>query len=243
MHKKIFLEVNNKNIMYREISNKNSIFDLFNNNKINKSVISIKDIKVKLKNRNLIILVHGEEIYIVFMELPKMNRENLFRIIKEELENKFKKMDNIMFSYEIIRRYKYRLEIMVFCMNWHNMKVAEKCDDVGFRIKGIVPIQFYIWENYKDKIINENYIFILMRDKIIYFIACHRGKIVFNNVFKNISKDGFFDILEQFRVKLSILMPDLRFSHIFFVDFPYKDIIEKLSENYMCKDLAKFIMK
>jgi hypothetical protein len=243
MHRKVFLEVNDTDMVYREVPNKNFIFNLFNSRVINKNIVSIKGIKVNLKNRNLVILAHGEEVYVMLMKLPRVNRTNIFKIIREELKNKFKRTDDIMFSYDIIRRCKYNLEVMVFCMNYRNGKVIEECHNAGFHIAGIVPIQFYIWENYKDKIKSENYIFVLMRNEVLYFIACHKCKMIFNNVFKNIKKDDFFDILEQFQMKLSILMTDFKFTYIYFVGFPYKDTIEEVSKQYICKDFGKFIVK
>lgn len=243
MRKKVFLEVKDTSMVCRESFNKNSIFNIFNKNEINKNVTSIEDIKVELKNRNLIILVHGKEIYVVYMELPRMNRKSLYRAIKEELKNKFKEMDNIMFSYEIIRYNKHSVEAAVFCMKWHNMKLLEKCNGLGARVKGIVPIQFYMWYCCRTKIKSENHMFILVEDDNFYFIAGHKDKIVFNNVFKNMKKQDFLDMFEQFRVKLSILIPNFKFAHIYFLDFPYKDIIEKLAETYVCKELKGFSMK
>ncbi|MFL0196882.1 hypothetical protein ACJDU8_15130 [Clostridium sp. WILCCON 0269] len=243
MWQKAFLEVSKKSIIYREICKKKFFINLFN--KRNKKVVfsnKFKDIKVNLKNKKLCILVHGEEIYVTYMNLPKIKKENLYGVIKYELKSRFKNMDNIMFSYEILKHNRHNLEVIVFCMNWSNIDIAKICSDRGASIKGIVPIQFYIWSNYKDKLGSENYIFTLIVDNILYLMACGEGKVIFNNVFKNIFKEDFLENLEQFQFKLNILVPNIKFSTIAFVDFLYKDIIETLSKKYICKDFGKFNM-
>ncbi|OAA92205.1 hypothetical protein [Clostridium coskatii] len=241
MNEKAILEINNKSITYRRMAKKHSIFNLLKKNKIDENVIpvnNIENIRIDLKNKRLFILVHGEEIYVTVMKLPKLKSKLLYKVIRDELKNKFKNLDNIMFSYEIVQSSKYNLEVMVSCMNWHGMDIAKMCSDSGADIKQIVPIQFYMWAKYKNRIKDENYIFILNMNNIIYFMACYRDKIILNNVYKDIFKDGFSEILEQFRFKLNILMPNFNFVTIIFVNFIYKDIIESLSTSYKCRDLG-----
>ncbi|BAH06160.1 hypothetical protein [Clostridium kluyveri] len=245
MWQKSFLEVGGKNIIYREIYKKIFFINLFNRSK--KRIIfsnKLQDIKVNLKNKRLCILVHGEEIYITYMDLPKMKRESLNRVVRNELKSRFKNMDNIMFSYEIVKHSKHSLGLIVFCMNWSNMNIAKVCDDKGGNIRGIMPIQFYIWSTYKDKLGKGNYIFTLIKEDTLYLMACEDDKVVFNNVFKNIIiKEEFLGILEEFKFKLNILIPKIKFSTIVFVDFLYKDIIKALYKNYTCKDLGSFSIK
>ncbi|WP_333860390.1 hypothetical protein [Clostridium sp.] len=245
MWQKAFLEVGGKNIIYREICRKNFFVNLFDRSK--KKVVSsnkLQDIKVNLKNKRVCILAHGEEIYITYMDLPKMKRESLNEVVRNELKSRFKNMDNIMFYYEIAKRSKHSLGLIVYCMNWSNMNLAKVCNDKGGNIRGIMPVQFYIWSNYKNKLGKENYIFTLIKDNTLYLMACEGNKVVFNNVFKNIIiKEEFLGVLEQFKFKLNILIPKIRFSTIVFVDFLYKDIIEDLCKNYVCKDLGNFSIK
>ncbi|AZV56097.1 hypothetical protein [Clostridium sp. AWRP] len=241
MNEKAILEINNKNITYKKMAQKHSIFNLLKKNKIDENVITvskIENIKIDLKNKKLFILVHGEEIYVTVMKLPKLKSKLLYKVIRDELKNKFKNLDNIMFSYEIVKSSKYNLEVMVSCMNWHNMDIAKVCSDSGADIKQIVPIQFYMWSKHKNRIKDENYIFILNMNDITYFMACYRDKIILNNVYKDILKDDFLEILEQFRFKLNILMPNFNFVTIIFVNFIYKDIMESLSRSYKCRDLG-----
>jgi hypothetical protein len=241
VNEKAILEINNKNITYRIMAKKHSIFNLLKKNKIDENVIpvsNIEKIRIDLKNKKMIILVHGEAIYVTVMKLPKLKSKLLYKVIRDELKNKFKNLDNIMFSYEIVQSSKYNLEVMVSCMNWHNMDIAKMCSDSGANIKQIVPIQFYMWSKYKNRIKDENYIFILNMNDITYFMACYRDKIILNNVYKDIFKDNFSENLEQFRFKLNILMPNFNFDTIIFVNFIYKDIIESLSTSYKCRDLG-----
>ncbi|OAA83295.1 hypothetical protein [Clostridium ljungdahlii] len=241
MNEKAILEINNKNITYKGMAKKHSIFNLLKKNKVDENVIpvsKIENIRINLKNKRLFILVHGEEIYVTVMKLPKLKSKLLYKVIRDELKNKFKNLDNIMFSYEIVQSSKHNVEVMVSCMNWNNMDIAKTCSDSGADIKQIVPIQFYMWSKYKSKIKDENYIFILNMNDIIYFMACYRDKIILNNVYKDIFKDNFSEILEQFRFKLNILMPNFNFATIIFANFIYKDIIQSLSTNYKCRDLG-----
>ncbi|MEY8762295.1 MULTISPECIES: hypothetical protein [Clostridium] len=243
MYNKVFLEVDDRGMVYREMPGKNFALGLFDAGEINKNITSVNEIKVNLRNKKLVVLVHGEEVYVMSMTLPKVGRKNIYRIIEEEIENKFKKMNDIMFSYRIIRHFRHSLEIMVFCMNYDSRKLIEECHSAGFCVKGIVPVQFYIWETYRNKIKSESYIFILMRNGILYFMVCHENKMVLNNVFENMKKSDFFYILRQFQMKLNVLLNNFRFQRIFFVDFPYTDIIEKLSDTYFCEDLSDGVKK
>lgn len=239
--KKALLEINDKNIVYKEMIKSNSLMKLFNKNGKNYKHIKIEDfekIKVDLKNKNLFVLVHGEEIYVKIMTLPKLKNRKLYNLIREELKNRFKNIDNIMFSYEILKDNGYNLEVIVFCMNWDKVNMLKSYNDSSINIEGIVPIQFYILEKYKNKIKEENYVVILILEEIVYFIACHKQKVIFNNVFKNSNRESFFDYFDQFKLKLGILVPNISFQTIMFINFPYKDLIENISHEYKCEDLG-----
>lgn len=244
MNEKAILEINNKNIIYRKVARKHIIFNLLNKNKIQEGIVPINklhNIKIDLKNKKLFILVHGEEIYVTVMKLPKLKSKVIYKFIREELKNKFKNIDNIMFSYEIIQSNKYNLEIIVFCMNWKNIDIAKTCSDSGADIKKIVPIQFYIWSKYKNMIKEQNYIFVLNVNEYTYLMACYKNRIMFNNVLRNLCKEEFLEDLEQFIFKLNVLMPSLKFLTIIFANFGYKDLIKSLSKNYKCRDLGNLV--
>lgn len=241
MRLKAFLEVREENIVYNEICKKNFFANVFS--KGGKKIIllnKIQDIKVNLKNKNLYILVHGQEIYITHMELPRIKTKNIYKVLNSELKNKFKNMDNIMFSYEITKYNRYTLNLIVSCMNWDDMSIVKIFHNRGANIKAIIPIQFYIWSIYKNKLSNKDYIFVLVEDNTIYFMACRQNIIVFNNVFKNTHKEEFFHTLEYFQCKLNIIVPKVKFCTIAFVNFLDKGIIQTLCKNYDCHDFGDF---
>ncbi len=241
MRKKGLLQVYNDSLTYKEILKKSfidRIIALKKYDEINIKAKDIDDIRIDFKNKNLFIIVDGEEIYVKFMTFPKVKKEKLHAIIKGELQYRFKNIDNIMFTYQIVKDNGSSLDVIVFCLNWSKSNLIKKCTERGGKIKGIFPIQFCIFNNYKNRIKDKNYILIFIHENILYLLACVDNKMIANSVIKTFTENSFIDELKKFQVKCSISQEHDQFNKIFFLNFPYKTLIKDAEGLYSCIDLG-----
>lgn len=241
IRKKALIEISNYSLNYKDITGRSFIDKLMNLKKCEKCSIkadNIEDIKVDFANKNLFVVIDGEEVYVKLMILPKVKKEKLHEIIKSELEYRFKNMDNIMFTYQIIKDNGLNLEAAVFCLNWNKVDLIKKCMERGGKIKGIYPIQFCILNNYRKTIKDKKHIFIFIYEDILYFLACLDNKIVANSVMKVFTEKDFMEELEKFQAKCSVSEAFGDFSKMFFLNFPNKDLIEDMKRLYECIDLG-----
>lgn len=239
MRKKGLLEVYNDNLIYKEILGKSFVNRLMASKRCTQ--IKSKDIdnmKIDFKNKNLFIIVDGEEIYVKLMTFPKVKKEKLHKIIKGELEYKFKNIENIMFTYQVVKDNGSSLDLIVFCLNWDKSDLIRVCTERGGKVKGIFPMQFCIFNYYKNRIEEKNYIFTFIHENILYFLACVDKKIISNSVVKTFVKDNFIEELKKFQAKISISKKCDQFSRIFFLNFPYKALIKDAEKLYSCIDLG-----
>lgn len=215
--------------------------DILEVNSKNKTlqISELQKIMVNLKSRKIIILLHGEEIYIENMIIPKIRKKNIHELIEEKLRNRFKKLDNIMFSHNITSHNKLELNVDVLCMNWHNFELFKKLSESKIDVKGVIPIQLYALKKYNKKIYKKQCIFLTFFKNIAYIIAYYNNKIIFNNVFEVKSKEDVIYCIEEFKLKLNILVPKIEFKHIEILNLPYKELLEELSQYYNCSDLGE----
>jgi hypothetical protein len=234
------LEVSDQWLLYKNLLEKGLMGKIKNYRGDNLQIKAkyFKDIKVDLKNRSLFFIIHGEEIYVKYMILPKVKKEKLYSLIKNELEYRFKKIDNIMFNYEIFKDNGMNLEVIVFCLNWSKADLLEECVKNGGEIKGIYPVQFHVFNNYRKRIKEKDYIFIFFMEENLYFLGCRDNKIIGNSLCKIYHRQKFIQELERFKIKCCAMNNFEGFSSIFFVGFPDKKLIEYLSKEYHCTDLG-----
>lgn len=239
------LEIRDQCLSYRNLIRKGLIDKLKIKNNIYRDEIRgkyLEEIKVNLTNKNLFLVIHGEEVYVKYMTLPKVKKEKLYLLIKDELNYRFKRIDNIMFTYEVFKDNGTSLDVIVYCLNWNKSELIKECVKRGGEIKGIHPIQFHILNNYRKRIKEKSYIFIFSMESNLYFLGCRDDKIIGNSVCKEYTKAKFIDELEKFKIKCCNIKDFVDFHNIFFVDFPHKDLIEELSVEYHCIDLGDIDM-
>lgn len=240
MKKTGVLEITDQYLLYKSLLDK-GIIGKIKNRKLEKLEIKgedLKDIKVDLKNRSLFLVIHGEEVYVKYMTLPKVKKEKIYFLIKSELEYRFKRIDNIMFTYEVFKDNGISLDVIVFCLNWNKPDLLKECVDKGGEIKGIYPVQFHVLNKYKNKIMEKEYIFVFFMEKNLYFLGCCNDKVIGNTLCKNYDRKKFMAELEKFQIKCCGISNFRNFSSIFFLNFPDKALIETLSEEYHCIDLG-----
>jgi hypothetical protein len=241
IRKKAIIQINNDSLSYKEVLRKSFIDRLITSKKhteLNLKFNSIEDIKIDFTNKNLFIVIDGEEVYVKLLTLPKVKKERLYEIIKSELQYRFKTINNIMFTYEILKDNGVNLEVAVFCLNWNKSELIKKCMGRGAKVKGIYPIQFCILNKYKNYIEDKKYIFIFVYEDILYFLACINSKIVANSVIKTFKEKSFMEELNKFQIKCGTIEEFKDINKIFFLDFPNKRLIEDVKKLCNCIDLG-----
>ncbi|NMM61389.1 hypothetical protein HBE96_01475 [Clostridium sp. P21] len=237
------LQVYDEGFIYRDIVKK-SFINKIRGNKWKESlgikVKNIDDIKVELRNKNIFVIVQGEQVYVKLIEVPKVGRKKLYSVIKSELEYRFKNMDmdKIMFTYDVFKDNGKSLDVIVFCLNWDKDNAIEKCVKKGGSIKGIYPIQFCILNNYKKLIREHEYIFTFLYEYKLYLLACVNGKILANSVIKSFDKDSIQENIDKFKENCEVNGIFKNLNNIFLLNLPYEDLIQKLSLKYNCSDLG-----
>lgn len=229
INRKFFIELDGENIFY---TNENG-------EKVKYRYVEFNKAKVNMKNKNLYIIVHGEEVYIRIIKIPKVKNDKLYFMIRQELIYIFKSIDNILFNYNVCSDNGTNLEVVVFCLNWNKNNLLKKCINSGAKLKAIFPVQFYALDIMKNKIKSNNYIFVFSYNYTIYFIKCKNSEVIDNSMIKNFSIHKFHEQLNEFIIK-SDYIEQIDIPDVFFLNFPYKDLIKELSYTYRCKDLKGF---
>lgn len=236
------LEIFDKYVSYNDLFGKSLIEKIYNKRKFDNFKIHancIQDIKIQLKNKNLFIVVHGEEVYVKLITLPKVAKEKIEFVIREELRYRFKNLDNIMFTYEIFKDNGKSIQVVVFCLNWSQSDLIKKCVQRGGDVKGIFPIQFCVFNKYKPQIKEKNFILIFLLDTNTYLLGCSNDKIIGNSVIKAFNEEKFEEELEKFIVKCNLMREVEYVPNILFLNFSYEELIESISKNYKCRNLGK----
>ncbi|MEG0772916.1 hypothetical protein [Clostridium sp.] len=141
-----------------------------------------RDFLAKIKNRKLIVIIEGEEIYINIITIPKVKNFKIYDLIKNELICKFNSIDNIIFDYNIIQENEISLEIIVYCVNIGNFHVLNDENDDRVTFSKVNLVQNYILSYLKRFIKEDNYFFVFRYKRNIYFLLVNKGNIIANKV-------------------------------------------------------------
>lgn len=147
--------------------------------------IGIDEIK-KNNHHKKVFIISGEEIYIKYLNLPRVKNDILEKLVKDELESYYRGREDIIFSYIVLNKNQKNLDLIVFYINSRKLRNIEIANI--YNIKGIYLIQF-IYLRYVNKIVSfSNYILAFMYEKNLYLIYCKNGVLrsnLFQKEFKN----------------------------------------------------------
>ncbi|MGE5627476.1 MAG: hypothetical protein ACM3X7_05075 [Solirubrobacterales bacterium] len=146
-----------------------------------------------LKGKKLKLIVKDEEVYILNMVLPKLNRFALNDVIRGELSLRYKNNDNIMFDYSIISKSNNKIHARVFCFHFEDKKTINSVIEAGGIIKSVIPVQFHVLEKYHRKIKHKNYYFVFIYFDRIYLME------VINNIVEMNKIVNEFTLEEKFK--------------------------------------------
>ncbi|WP_404660471.1 hypothetical protein [Haloimpatiens myeolchijeotgali] len=219
--KNTILEINDRNL------------SIINNQKLK----NLKDVNVDLKNRNLYLVVEGERVYIKLLTIPKVKKNKIYTIVKNELRFYFKNIEDLIFDYVISKELNTSYEIIVFCINSKTLNPFKNYINSNTKIKGVNLIQF-VFLNYFKKYIKEvNYIMIFYYNSNLYIIDILKKYMLYNTIMKdfNGNEEEFFNEFNY------ILKSHINFNqvleNIYLVNFQFENIKSKISKKYNCKEL------
>ncbi|MCY6960472.1 hypothetical protein [Clostridium brassicae] len=198
LRRDLFLNIDGNNVMSikNEKVDKNSYTSgEINNSKgtsyIHRNIIkSFEELKIKVRNRKLYIMLEGEEIHVKLLKLPKVCNEKLESIIENEMAYLYgTKADEIYYDYSMFKENENDLEVLVFCINCELLNNMKSYNKFQKNIKKVSLVQMYFIEYLKKHVLEDRYILILKYNNNIYFTAMYEDKIIANKVIKACEDD------------------------------------------------------
>lgn len=180
----IFINKNNifitdGKVISRILYNKNLFTGKFNI--LNKEIM---DSNIKFNN-NSIMIMENEEIYIKYITIPRMNRDKIEKIVRDELDSYYGTHESITFTHSILKKNKTNMELVVFYINSKNLNRINLKN-----IKAVYLIQFCYVEYLKNIVKQDRYIFSFLHNSSLYIIFYDRGLIKYNHIFRNFKESA-----------------------------------------------------
>lgn len=229
----------NNNIL--EINDKDVIMINYKSNPFNKKVYKIEEkncgcrLARNLTNSKVTLVIEDEEIYIKRITLPNVEETVLEKMISDELKIYYRVEDEICFSYSILNKNKYNLQIVLFYINSSKLKKLE-LKSIS-KIKAVYMLQFCLIGYIKRKIASiKKYILAYIYNNSLYILFCEGDILKANCVFKNFSGSNI-----EFKEKLSNFISINRcaavFEKLYLLGFN-RMTIEGLENEYKYEDLG-----
>ncbi|MBB6631265.1 hypothetical protein [Clostridium algidicarnis] len=150
---------------------------------------------IYFKNKKLNIILEGEEIYNLKLNLPRMNNISLKKNIEKEVNLLFKK-DDILFDYEVIKSSDKNLITSIKCINTDKYEIIDRYF-AGCKSLRIIPIQEVLTKYIKNKAKVKEGIVIALIKEHLYFIILKYGDIVFCILNKDADEKNTNNLCEE----------------------------------------------
>jgi hypothetical protein len=259
----MFLEVSTQRILGTEFSKSimlNKVNDFFEKNTYYKETENIKEFQIDIKNKNLYVLVEGETVYIKIITLPVVKKHQINDLIKNELRYYYKEIDHIAFTYKLIKEDKFNMEVLVFCLKGNNLDILKNSIDNNIKLKRVNLIQFCFKNYYSNRIHEKNYVFVFYYSFNLYFLICHNGEIMVNNILSTTETLSFkfSDVMNEFLEKYNenaklckkiyyanigqLNIKDLDSEVLSMVEFKYLGLPHQILDDLKREELLKYII-
>ncbi|MBW9156296.1 hypothetical protein LGL55_02315 [Clostridium tagluense] len=215
-----------------------------------KDTLNIKDFEMDIKNKNLYVLVEGETVYIKMITLPLVKKHLINDLIKNELRYYYKDIEHISFTYKLIKKDKFNMEILVFCLSGNKLNVLESSIDNNISLKKVNLIQFCFKNYYCNKIHEKNYILVFYYNDILYFIICNNDEIVANTIVRVVdlllfkfsyAMNEFLDKYNDY-AKLCKKIYYVNVEGLNIEEFKYLTLPKEILENLKREQLLKYMI-
>lgn len=156
-------------------------------NIIDEKSLDYKDVNNKFE-KNVIIIMENEEIYIKYITVPRVRRDEVERIVRDELRFYYRTDTDITFSYSILKKSKTSMELVVFYINSNSLNTIALKNIKS--IKSIYLIQFCYTKYVKSISKLNNYVIAFIYKQNLYFVFCEAGLIKYNYIFRNFNESA-----------------------------------------------------
>lgn len=240
-----------KDILLKVCNNKITSFEVCKNHKLAKSekaseIINVKDfekLKIKIRNKNLYIIIEGEEIYIKNMRLPRVYGEQLDTLIQNQLIYLYgTKAEEIFYSYTIFKEKQNEVEVLVFCVNCEELNEFKNYTNYSGVIKKVNLVQFCFLNYFKKYISDDNYFFIFKYNENLYLIAVAENKVIADKVVKDSEENDEIILRAYNYLKERALAVYVHINKMYCANFhnlKFKEYVENEKE-LEYRDLGKF---
>ncbi|AEB75922.1 hypothetical protein [Clostridium botulinum] len=219
----------NKNILLKVSKESIQLDNKFNSRFFSKDIF--KDIsKLKIKNKNIYVVIEGEEVHIKLLKVPKVTKWNLNYLIKNELIFLYgKKADNIFYTYTIWAEDEEEREVLVFCVISNKLNSIENVIKNN-KLKSVKLIQFTIINYLKNKVNDKDYIVIFKDEDKIYFLGISNEKLIANRIIENNIEDEF--LIDIFNYTISKMKTfNITANNVYGINFNKTDVIKYIEHN------------
>lgn len=165
-----------------------------------KSIEGKSKFKLRMKKRNVSIILEGEEIFIKYFTFPSYCKNKLREVIKNKLISLYgSNVDNILFSYSVIDEEDAQLSTIVYCINSSNL---EKNKEIIFNnniVSSVSLIQYYFLKYYDASFIHNRFVFAFKFNEIFYIMFVKNKNILVNFAFNELEENNrlLFDFIKN----------------------------------------------
>lgn len=224
-----------------EVSDEEIVMINYKSNPFNKKIYKIEekncsgDSSISLSNYNGTVVIEGEEVYIKKLTLPNVKEAILEKMISDELKVYYRMEEDICFSYSILSRNKYNMQIALFYINSQKLKKIY-LKNVR-KIKAVYMLQFCLIGYIKKKIKDiSKYMLAFMYNNNLYILFCESDVLTANCVIKNFSGSNL-ELLERINNFIKINRCSADFQKLYLLGFS-KAAIDGITTQYKYEDLG-----
>ncbi len=146
-----------------------------------------------MKNKKKFI-IEGEDIFIDRLDINIKDKNKTEEIVKDHLTELFGDIEDLIFYIERLRSKKKR-SLILYCIKCENKELIKNISKGKIKI---LPLQFYIYRKFKNKLKRGNYVMIFKNNDSLY-INFIKDKRIFDS---SLLKDVCVDTLQKKMVEL-----------------------------------------
>ncbi|WP_291562050.1 MULTISPECIES: hypothetical protein [unclassified Clostridium] len=158
---------------------------ILNNIKFNREYSNEQIKSISLKNKTIMLVIEGEELFIKTMSIPKVSKRYVYYILRNEITEQYG--ENVMFSYEIIKEEKTCYNIILYCFHENKYSLLKNSSIYNCNGLRINFIQNYVKDLYFKEIEDKNFILLFNYRNYIYLLKVKNNILTYNKVINSLN--------------------------------------------------------
>ncbi|MDP4143156.1 MAG: hypothetical protein Q8936_01560 [Bacillota bacterium] len=146
-------------------------------------------LKSDLKRKDLYIVLEQENIYTKNITIPQISRNLIYDLLEYELINSFNSIENIIYSYKVIKEDEENIEILIYYCSSDSLKFLRSMSSAN--IKHVSLIQFCAATYFSSRITDKKYILTIYFNKYMYLLYICEEKLLANKVIRTLEKENY----------------------------------------------------